>query len=67
MTFTPFTPEKCPRCGEYFTPKTIKNDKCKCMRLEDKSWNKRKRIPPHLLQKWADMKAEHDIKRGWGL
>ena len=34
-----FVDEKCKTCGNWFTPKTVKNDKCKCMKKEDQSWN----------------------------
>lgn len=37
-----FVEEKCLKCGSFFTPFVVKNDKCKCMFKEDRSWNKTK-------------------------
>ena len=33
-----FINEKCNKCKEFFTPYTVKNDRCKCMRKEDKTF-----------------------------
>jgi len=38
-----FVEERCLRCKEFFTPFTVKNDKCKCMRKEDLSYSLRKK------------------------
>jgi len=38
-----FVNEKCETCKEFFTPFTVKNDQCKCMRKEQRSYNKQKK------------------------
>lgn len=34
-----FVEERCKVCKEFFTPKVVKNDQCKCMRKEQRSYN----------------------------
>ena len=34
-----FVDEKCKKCENFFTPYTIKNDQCKCMRKEQRDYN----------------------------
>lgn len=38
-----FVEERCKTCNSFFTPKTIKNDRCKCMVKEDRSYKLQKK------------------------
>ena len=38
-----FVDERCKTCNEFYTHKTIKNDQCKCMRKEQRSYKLQKK------------------------
>ncbi len=38
-----FVDEQCKTCKSFFTPSVVKNDKCKCMVKEDRSWKLQKK------------------------
>lgn len=58
--------DRCEKCGEFFTPKVVKNDMCKCQRKAQRVFNNGKHISLSLdrIQKLNDVKANSDIKSG---
>jgi hypothetical protein len=63
-----FINERCKECKEFFTPKTIKNDRCKCMRKEDKIFKTfKKESKTDRNYRMMNSRIQNELRYKWNL